>query len=72
MCQKAMSSGAGAGARAGSGKKMLGAGAAPKQASSETLFKRPYRYPAKYSTGMQPRYKARNFLTTLFLNKYLV
>ena len=52
-----MSSGAGAGARAGSGKKMLGAGAAPKQASSETLFKRPYTgYPAKYSTGMQPRY----------------
>ena len=29
-------------------------------------------YPAKYSTGMQPRYKARNFLTTHFLNKYLV
>ena len=57
MCQKAMSSGAVAGARAGSGKKMLGAGAAPKQASSETLFKRPYTgYPAKYSTGMQPRY----------------
>ena len=40
-----MSSGAGAGARAGSGKKMLGAGAAPKQASSETLFKRPYTRP---------------------------
>ena len=43
MCQKAMSSGAGAGAEAGavagagSVKKILGAGAAPKQDGSETL-----------------------------------
>ena len=40
MCQKAKSSGAGAGADEGAGsrKKMLGAGAATKQAGSETLF----------------------------------
>ena len=35
MCKKAMSSEAGAGA--GAGKKILGAGAAPKQIGSETL-----------------------------------
>ena len=35
MCKKAMSSGAGAGSR----KKLLGAGAAPKQAGSETLIR---------------------------------
>ena len=42
MCKKAMSSearaGAGAVARAGSRKQMLGAGAAPKQAGSEALL----------------------------------
>ena len=38
MCQKAMASGAGAAEPAPVKKKMLGAGAAPKQAGSETLI----------------------------------